>query len=234
MRTIFFTNANYFCGKSKILILQKNHLLRFSRSNFIDKNERKHFQSSSLHIIFQVLRSIVRRCQGFRMRHSLTEAINAIVLIRINPRAEVLAALACPPNRIQRRVSFAGTRQPMQSPQPPQQQPSQQQNMFSNRFAGGITNRRVSVADFRSTTSAQPAQSNHQNLGGQTNVTPFVPTVPVASAQPMNISAASQDSAVDMSIESIANNVSNQSVETLEPVEPMDVSYGGHDEADAP
>lgn len=100
------------------------------------------------------------------MRHTIDQAVNAFVVINKNPRAEVLAVLQRPPNRIRRRASFAVNRQP-----PPQQRPTQQ-NPENN---GGVKkNRRMSVADFR------------PNNGGQINIVSTAPTAQIA--EPMDTS----------------------------------------------
>lgn len=112
------------------------------------------------------MRSITRQCRGIELNRLLSRAVNAFIVIEPNPRAEMLAIVHRPPNRIERRVSVDVI-------------PAQQQNI-----GGAVTNRRASVADFRPVIFAQPIQ---QNQAGQNDDASHEP------GEPMDISAGSHN-----------------------------------------
>lgn len=95
------------------------------------------------------------------MRSTISNAINAFVLIPISPRAEALAALfERPPNRLRRRISIAG-----ESIAVPVAPALPAVPVFPNQLAV-VQNRRMSVADFRSSSQTS-------------NIVPVVPAVPM-------------------------------------------------------
>lgn len=159
----------------------------------------------------KVLRSIARQTRNVHLRrHTIADAINAFVVIAVNPQAEFRAALLRPPNRLRRRASIAVDRQAAQQNQgnvivgaigPNHPNPFAISSTTATIATTSIRNRRMSVADFRPISYVVP-------------VVPILPfeSEPDQPVEPMEISNAS--------------NASVQSVEMQDPTEqaePMDI-----------